>query len=574
MVPFFGDYNTTETVNLPFNAFSSDDPSASVTITNLAAGDIEIHKDGAIVQRASDNGVTVSIDFDGVTGNHMAHIDLSDNSDAGFYANGSRYQVRIEGTTIDGATVNAWIGCFSVGCTLRPTTAGRTLDIQSTGEVDANLMMIFSSVLSETSGGLLAAAFKKFFDKATPTGTINSLPDAVPGAANGLFIAGTNAATAITTALTANLIGNITGNLSGSVDSVTNGVTLANGAITDASLAGAMEIVFETDFATNYNTTRNAWVTNAQDFVGTTAADPFSGQIVAASVTTKTGFSLANGSIVAATFGAGAIDAAAIAAGAIDNATFAADVGSTVYASNIIALAVRKAIDNYDGPTNTEMVAAFTEIKGASWASETDTLEAIRDRGDSAWITATSVTVSDKTGFSVSQTGLDAVLSSTTFALAIADAIWEEAIAGHTTGTTFGGKNQKVVPSETIADYRATGFNTVIPDAAGVVATALGDGTVVLHADYDAAKTAAQAGDAMALTESERNSAADAILGRNVSNVEDTATEWTLCSIVLAAMESSVSGTTWTIKKVDGATTFKTKTVATDADADPITSVS
>ncbi|MCP4127337.1 MAG: right-handed parallel beta-helix repeat-containing protein [Gammaproteobacteria bacterium] len=33
------------------------------------------------------------------------------------------------------------------------------------------------------------------------------------------------------------------------------------------------------------------------------------------------------------------------------------------------------------------MDAAFTEIKGATWASGTDTLEAIRDRGDAAWTT-------------------------------------------------------------------------------------------------------------------------------------------------------------------------------------------
>lgn len=51
------------------------------------------------------------------------------------------------------------------------------------------------------------------------------------------------------------------------------------------------------------------------------------------------------GLIDAGTFKAGAIDAAAIAAAAIDNATFAADVGSTAYATNIIALAVRKTID-------------------------------------------------------------------------------------------------------------------------------------------------------------------------------------------------------------------------------------
>lgn len=47
------------------------------------------------------------------------------------------------------------------------------------------------------------------------------------------------------------------------------GVALSAGAITNASLAGNMEIVFETDFGTNYNVTRNAWATNVQDSVGT-----------------------------------------------------------------------------------------------------------------------------------------------------------------------------------------------------------------------------------------------------------------------------------------------------------------
>lgn len=49
---------------------------------------------------------------------------------------------------------------------------------------------------------------------------------------------------------------------------------------------------------------------------------------------------------------------------------------------------VTDALNAYDPPTNTEMTAAFTEIKGATWAT-TDTLEAIRDRGDAAWTTAT-----------------------------------------------------------------------------------------------------------------------------------------------------------------------------------------
>jgi hypothetical protein len=40
-------------------------------------------------------------------------------------------------------------------------------------------------------------------------------------------------------------------------------------------------------------------------------------------------------------------------------------------------------------------------------------------------------------------------------ASAVADAVWDEAIADHVVGTSFGAKNQKVVPSETIGDYKA-----------------------------------------------------------------------------------------------------------------------
>lgn len=97
--------------------------------------------------------------------------------------------------------------------------------VAGTDLLDISMVQILGTALTETSGGLLSAAFKKFFDKSSPTGTINSIPDAVAGATGGLFIAGTNAATSITTALTAN----ITGNLSGSVGSVTSPVSITAG---------------------------------------------------------------------------------------------------------------------------------------------------------------------------------------------------------------------------------------------------------------------------------------------------------------------------------------------------------
>ena len=55
--------------------------------------------------------------------------------------------------------------------------------------------------------------------------------------------------------------------------------------------------------------------------------------------------------------------------------------------------------------------------------------------------------------------------------------------------------------------------------------------------------------------------------------VEDDGNTHNLAELILAAFESSLSGTTWTIKKTDGSTTYSTRTITTDADADPITAV-
>ena len=138
MVPYYGDFGEDDTVNIPFNTFSSDDPSASVTITDLADADIKVHKDAHIDQIVTD-GATVVINFDGITGNHMINIDTS--VDAA-YATGSEYQVRMEGTTVDGATINAWIGAFSI------ERAGGTI---------ALLKLIQAAVITNAAGTDVAA---------------------------------------------------------------------------------------------------------------------------------------------------------------------------------------------------------------------------------------------------------------------------------------------------------------------------------------------------------------------------------------------------------------------------------
>jgi hypothetical protein len=201
-----GDFNTTETVIIPINTFDSNDPTTSVTVTNLAAGDVEIHKDGSTTQRASDSGVTVSIDFDGVTGNHIISIDLSDNTDAGFYSAGSRYLVRVEGITVDGGTINAWVGGFSIGCTLRPTIDGRTLDVTETGAAGidwANVENQGSTVdLSDTAIDLCDEVTSNTDMRGTD-GANTTVPDAA-GVAAGLIGALNNVSTAqITSAILA-----------------------------------------------------------------------------------------------------------------------------------------------------------------------------------------------------------------------------------------------------------------------------------------------------------------------------------------------------------------------------------
>lgn len=81
------------------------------------------------------------------------------------------------------------------------------------------------------------------------------------------------------------------------------------------------------------------------------------------------------------------------------------------------------ALAAYDPPTKAEMDAAFTNIAGATFNTATDSLEALRNRGDAAWTTAAGFSthsaadvwavgaraLTDKAGFSLSAAGIDAI---------------------------------------------------------------------------------------------------------------------------------------------------------------------
>lgn len=63
---------------------------------------------------------------------------------------------------------------------------------------------------------------------------------------------------------------------------------------------------------------------------------------------------------------------------------------------------------------------------------------------------------------------------------------------------------------------------------------------------------------------------ADAILSRNVSNVESSIDEHTLGTIILSLLEWSISGSTLTIKRTDGTTVHFTKTISSANSGDQV----
>lgn len=126
-----------------------------------------------------------------------------------------------------------------------------------------------------------------------------------------------------------------------------------------------------------------------------------------------------------------------------------------------------------------------------------------------------------------------------------------------------------------------TNFSTLAIDGSGAitfnnasVAATIADKTgFALTADYDPAKTAAQAGNAMALTANERNSVADALLDRDMSTGVDSGSP-TVRTVRQALRflrnKISIAGGTLTVTKENDTTASWTAVVTTDANALPI----
>jgi hypothetical protein len=268
----FGDVPANSVLPVHFGSYNA--AGASVALTGLAVTDVEIYKGTSITQRSSDAGIalidTDGIDIDGITGANGFSIDLSDNTDAGFYAVGSFYNVWVSAVTIDSQTVNFLAATFRIR--EAETTTGR----------------IEARVGSIANGAITAAAI------ATDAIDADALADGAITAAT--FAAGAIDATAIATgAIDADAI----------ADNAIDAGAIAANAITAAKIAdGAID-------------------------AATFAAGAINAAAIAADAITAA--KIADGAIDAATFAAGAITATVIATGAIDADALAADAVDEIW---------------------------------------------------------------------------------------------------------------------------------------------------------------------------------------------------------------------------------------------------
>jgi hypothetical protein len=396
MAKYLGNIVEDATINFKFHTTST----AAVPTTLAGTPAVKVYKDNATGTETA-TGVTLSVDFDSVTGLNNVAIDTS--ADA-FYATGSDYQAVITTGTVDSVSV--------VGAVVAEFSIENRFD-----EVD--MTKVHGSALTETSAGYLAAGFVKQYDVASPvltSASVNQTGDAYanqPTNFNDLAVVVTTGE--VTTDSASRTASKATGFATPTnvTDAHTTTDGLVNG-IVDPSAADIADAVWEEDIADHTTVTKfggkNQKVVPSEtigDYKATGFATPTN--VTDAHATTD---GLVNGIVDPS--------AADVADAVWEEAIADHSTGTTFGGKNQLVV-----------PSET-----LADYKATGFATPTD-------------VTNAHSTTDGLVNGIVDPSAAD-----------IADAVWEEDIADHTTVTKFGGKNQKVVPSETLSDYKATGFAT------------------------------------------------------------------------------------------------------------------
>lgn len=351
---------------------------------------------------------------------------------------------QLNGTSLTGRDIGASV-------LLSSGTGTGQLDFTS-GVVKANLAQILGTALTETAG-LIAAGFKQFFNIASPTSTMNTITTVTTA---------TNLTNAPTSGdLTATMKTSVTTAASAATPAVTvsdkTGFSLSTAgilaiwhqltsAIVTASTIG--KLLVDNVNATMSSRASQTSVDTIDDFVDTEVS-------AIKTQTDKLTFTVANQVDVnvldwkSATAPAMTGDAFA-RLGAPVGASISADVAgvktdTTSILSKLlkyVQLIVRKdsAIAT-DNATEVTAINANGGSGGGAYANTTDSHEALRDRGDAAWATATGFSTLDaagvRTAVGLATANLDTQLDALPTAAENTTAVWAAGTRVLTAGTNI-----------------------------------------------------------------------------------------------------------------------------------------
>lgn len=170
MSKYLGDFAAGDTIDFMFTTYR---PSTGVPFTLGGTPAVSVYKDNSTTQSTA--GITLTASFDSVTG--LNHVRITTSSDGTFYADGSTFECVITTGTVDGVSVvGSCIGRFTLrdqAC-LYPTTAGRKLDVSTTGEAGIDLANVGSPTTTLNLSGTTISTSQQITSVSGSVGSIGT----------------------------------------------------------------------------------------------------------------------------------------------------------------------------------------------------------------------------------------------------------------------------------------------------------------------------------------------------------------------------------------------------------------
>lgn len=231
-----GDYDASTVIYGKFTTFR---PSTGAAFTLGGTPALSVYKDNSTTQ--STTGVTLTVDFDSVTGLHHYAIDTS--ADGTFYSAGSFFSIVITAGTVDSVSVvGTVVAEFTIrkNSALKPTTAGRTLAVDASGRALGDVDTIKTQTVTCVAGVTVLASVGTAATSTAQTGDAYARLGAPAGASLAADVAAVKAETATIvgqTGTTGVVVGSIAAN-------AITATAIAAGALTATKFAaGAIDAV-------------------------------------------------------------------------------------------------------------------------------------------------------------------------------------------------------------------------------------------------------------------------------------------------------------------------------------------